>query len=251
MTGVVKKITEETRLKMSLAKKGKPGRKLSEEQKKKLIAANTGRKITEETRLKMSLAKKGIRPAGYEKIKDLPIWNKGLTAATDERVRKSTQQTGITLKKLYKEGKIKNWNTGIKIDKSKYPNIGHNTKHSEETIVKMKAARKGKSAYWNKGEKSPQWKGGITKQSEALRRGYQFRAWRDSVFARDNWTCQKYNIRGGKLHPHHILNFSEHPELRFEISNGITLSEKAHREFHFKYGTRNNTFEQLKEFLAL
>ena len=69
------------------------------------------------------------------------------------------------------------------------------------------------------------------------------------VFDRDNWTCQKYKIRGGKLHPHHIQNFAEHPELRFEVSNGITLSEKAHREFHKKYGKSNNTLEQLLDFL--
>jgi len=34
------------------------------------------------------------------------------------------------------------------------------------------------------------------------------------------------------------------------IDNGITLSEKAHREFHKKYGIKNNTNEQLEEFLA-
>ena len=68
-------------------------------------------------------------------------------------------------------------------------------------------------------------------------------------FARDNWTCQKYKTRGVKLHPHHILNFSSHPELRFDKDNGITLSEKAHWEFHKKYGCENNTREQLIEFL--
>ena len=61
--------------------------------------------------------------------------------------------------------------------------------------------------------------------------------------------CQKYGTRGEKLHPHHILNFSDHPELRFAIDNGIILSEKAHKEFHKKYGFNNNTKGQLIEFL--
>jgi hypothetical protein len=56
-------------------------------------------------------------------------------------------------------------------------------------------------------------------------------------------------IKGGKLHPHHIQNFAKFPELRFAIDNGITLSDKAHWEFHKKYGKHNNNREQMKEFL--
>lgn len=33
--------------------------------------------------------------------------------------------------------------------------------------------------------------------------------------------------------------------------NGITLSKKAHKEFHHIYGTKNNTKEQLIEFLNI
>jgi len=73
--------------------------------------------------------------------------------------------------------------------------------------------------------------------------------WRTSVFARDNWICQKYKIRGGKIHAHHINNFADYPELRFAIDNGITLSEKAHKEFHKIYGIRHNTREQLLDYL--
>jgi len=91
---------------------------------------------------------------------------------------------------------------------------------------------------------------GKTSENYRIRRSIEFRLWRESVFARDNWTCQKYGIKGGKLHPHHILNFSDHPELRFAIDNGVTLSEKAHKEFHKIYGFNNNTKGQLLEFLA-
>jgi hypothetical protein len=101
----------------------------------------------------------------------------------------------------------------------------------------------------HKGEKSGMWKGGITPKNVKIRNSIESEIWRNGVFARDGYTCQKYGIKGGKLIAHHILNFSSYPELRFAIDNGITLSEKAHKEFHKKYGYRNNTKEQLLEFL--
>ena len=74
------------------------------------------------------------------------------------------------------------------------------------------------------------------------------RLWREAVFARDNWTCQKTKIRGDELIAHHIQNFSDFPELRFAIDNGITFSKEAHFEFHKIYGYKNNTKEQVDEF---
>ena len=82
-----------------------------------------------------------------------------------------------------------------------------------------------------------------------IRLSIEYRLWREAVFARDNWTCQKYEIKGCVLHAHHIQNFIQFPELRFAIDNGITLSKKAHKEFHKKYGNQNNTKEQIIEFL--
>jgi hypothetical protein len=50
---------------------------------------------------------------------------------------------------------------------------------------------------------------------------------------------------------HHINNFADYPELRFALNNVITLSKKAHEEFHKMYGKQNNTKEQLLEFLKI
>ena len=134
--------------------------------------------------------------------------------------------------------------------------------YSKETLQIMSDKAKGKknphTPEWNKkiseslrGKKSPNWKGGIYKTNNDSRRSGEYKLWRKECLERDNFTCQKYGISGGQLEIHHINNFSEFPELRFKISNGITLSKKAHREFHKKYGKKNNTREQINEFLNL
>ena len=112
-----------------------------------------------------------------------------------------------------------------------------------------KQALFGKPNYKIRGENHYNWKGGVSTENRVIRKRVDFRLWRESVFARDNWTCQKYGIRGYELHPHHIKNFAEFPELRFSVENGITLSRQAHNEFHGLYGKRNNSEEQLQEFL--
>ncbi len=101
-----------------------------------------------------------------------------------------------------------------------------------------------------KGAKGNNWKGGITDINRIERRSGKFKAWRELVFSRDNYTCQKSLERGGKLHPHHIQNFSKFPELRYDINNGITLSEKNHILFHKLYGRNNNTQKQIEEFIG-
>jgi len=70
-----------------------------------------------------------------------------------------------------------------------------------------------------------------TKKDE-IRRSIELRLWREAVFSRDNWTCQKCEKRGVRLEAHHILGFSEYPELRTAIANGKTLCKKCHLDHH-------------------
>lgn len=144
------------------------------------------------------------------------------------------------------------WNKGLKSG-----NYGNGFKKGMKGYWSSKKRPKLHSEEWKKilserlkGEKSHFWKGGISPENHLIRNGLNYKLWHKSVLQRDNFTCQKYGLRGGKLHSHHINNFADFPELRFAIDNGITLSKKAHDEFHKKYGYKNNTKGQLEEFLT-
>ena len=110
---------------------------------------------------------------------------------------------------------------------------------------------------WNKGikqlqttgEKNPRWKGGISKETEKLRHTLEMIIWRRECLLRDNFTCQITGQNGGDLVVHHINSFSDFPELRSDIDNGITITKELHLYFHKTYGYGNNTREQLDEFI--
>ena len=86
---------------------------------------------------------------------------------------------------------------------------------------------------------------------EKIRKSRTWAIWREKVFKRDRYTCQKCFQIGQELHPHHIQNSSEHEGLRFKVSNGITFCKRCHHNFHNKYGRRSNTKGQVKEYLVL
>jgi len=93
-----------------------------------------------------------------------------------------------------------------------------------------------------------------TLKSHRLRCGILYKEWRSQVFRIDNHTCQCCGKRGGVLNAHHILNFSENENLIYDINNGITLCDKCHlikykNSFHSIYGEKNNTKEQLEEYI--
>lgn len=104
------------------------------------------------------------------------------------------------------------------------------------------------------GENNGNWKGGITPILMAERASTKYAVWREEVVNKDFNTCQCCGENNTTLCAHHILNFSSHKESRYDVNNGIMLCESCHatdmpNSFHSRYGTFNNTPEQLEEYI--
>lgn len=175
-------------------------------------------------------------------------------------------------KKIAKSNTGKSKNIGHLVSeetRTKISQANKGKKHTEETKKLISEKGKGNPA-WNKGKPAPwtsernlltnhlrsgenhwNWKGNISPTNNEARRRANYVLWRKSCLIRDNFTCQKTGQIGGKLEVHHINSFAEFPELRLSLENGITLSKESHKEFHHIYGRKNNTLEQLQEYLNL
>lgn len=93
-----------------------------------------------------------------------------------------------------------------------------------ETRKKLSEVHKGLQA----GENHPNWQGGITPINKIIRHSNEYKEWIKNVFERDDYVCQMCESKSGELHANHIKKFSDYPELRFDINNGITLCKNCH-----------------------
>lgn len=85
-----------------------------------------------------------------------------------------------------------------------------------------------------RGALAPAWKDGKSLDRERARLLPESRKWRAEVFIRDGRTCQHCGARDQPLHAHHIKEWATHPELRFEVANGLTLCVDCHGRVHGK-----------------
>ena len=152
----------------------------------------------------------------------------------------------------------KSWNKGLKIGET-HPQMGfqkenkvwdnENTKASQfkegVCISPTTMFKKGQTA-WNKGipfragipkpwksvhgEDNPNYLGPeLRKKNEKKHLDSEYRVWMFSVKKRDGWKCRIADENcDGRLEAHHILNWIEYPELRYQINNGITLCHAHH-----------------------
>ncbi len=201
-------LSKEHKRKISEAMKG---RCLSNEHRGKLSEYHKGKPLSEEHRKRMRKPKRRLQ----FKIRKMP------PRSEEHKQRLSDSLMGRKLSDKHRKNLSKTFSEEHK-QKLSESHIG--IKHSEETRRKMSKAKKG--------EKSHLWKGGITEKNRLIRTQIEYSLWRESVFARDNWTCQECGQKGGKLNAHHIKPFAKYPELRTSIENGITLCKKCHKEIH-------------------
>jgi hypothetical protein len=108
-----------------------------------------------------------------------------------------------------------------------------------------------------RGNKTNFWNGGINPIRLDIKNSFQYKAWRSSVYERDNYTCQICGIKGGKLNAHHLKRFEilvrEAVQLNPLLNkydaiiayspiwypeNGITVCFKCHKQIHKTNGGR-------------
>jgi 5-methylcytosine-specific restriction endonuclease McrA len=86
----------------------------------------------------------------------------------------------------------------------------------------------------NRGEHHPMWTGNAKPEESRTPKGDRgrYHRWRDAVKDRDNYTCQRCGTTEGRMHSHHIKGWRDHPELRYDVANGITLCPVCHGRLH-------------------
>ena len=100
----------------------------------------------------------------------------------------------------------------------------------------------------NKGDKHGNWQGGVSGKRNRAMQSTKYRRWREDVYKRDNYTCQKCKQIGYQLNAHHVFSYSEHKNKRYDIFNGVTFCKDCHFSFHKIYGRKKINQDQLKKF---
>jgi hypothetical protein len=104
----------------------------------------------------------------------------------------------------------------------------------------------------SRGKLSAHYNHDLSDEDRARDRRYdaEIHAWRKAVFDRDSYTCTVCGDgSGGNLNAHHKDGFNWHVDRRYDVTNGATLCEDCHREFHSEYGYGDNTENQYADWL--
>lgn len=123
--------------------------------------------------------------------------------------------------------------------------IGINTWSKGKKLTEEHKAKIGRN-----GKENGNYNPNITDEERKQGRFYpEYKEWNQKVKERDNYMCQLCGMTFNIV-SHHLESYNNNKELRTTLSNGITLCEDCHDNFHHQYGYGNNTTEQLKKFVV-
>lgn len=125
-----------------------------------------------------------------------------------------------------------------KVKRNLRHDIRKGTKHSKETIEKMRSYIK-ESRYNYILDRS-------LLKKEDRRNDSAYKEWRKNVYSRDNFKCKIANSDcSGKITAHHILPWRDYLELRYDINNGITLCHAHHPHKRAEESKMSPYFQEL------
>ena len=167
----------------------------------------------------------GIKGKSGVYVRTKEPWNKGKTFAYKPRAKRGSLSSEYKKKISDSLKGVNTWAKGSKV--------------SEETKLKISIA-------FTK-EKHPMWiKDRTQLKTKGDRRSSAYANWRKEVWLRDNFTCKIANPEcSGRIEAHHILGYSEHPELRYKTNNGITLCHAHHPRVRAEEKRLIPTFQEL------
>lgn len=87
-------------------------------------------------------------------------------------------------------------------------------------------AHKALFAEQKRGEKNPQWRGGVSRERQMITADVA--RMRSAIYARDRYTCRLCGTPGGKLTLHHILPVWSRPDLARDPDNLATVCRPCH-----------------------
>lgn len=157
--------------------------------------------------------------------------------------RKLSENTKIKISKGGK-GKKRTSITKQRISEAKKHYWAEMTIEQKRERLKTMIPKKGRIP-WNKGNRSKEYY-----EAELARNTIEYANFRKTCFERDLYSCCVSGQKGGNLVVHHLYSFSDYPEIRFLVDNGVTMSKEKHNEFHSIYGKRHNNLTQFIEFMG-